>query len=307
MILYKERDMSLKDQVLQNQNKLKDQTQDTGSYQPPAEGPCIARFVSYIEIGKHQQKAYQGKAKPPAYEVILQFELLGKKHKREVEVEENGETVTKTYYPIVTERLPLKYGDRSNFTKLLQAMDYGRGNNHMALMLGEAFIVKVINNEVQKDGNTRVYTNIRDKSGWHVQAPVRVDEDGETQVIKAPAPTVEERLLLWDVPSAEQWNSLFIPGTSNRKTEEGEIEVPKNWIQELVKSAENYEGSAVQNVVLSEIEGALPEVAPESDTAPAQEASQGSDGETPSEDETPAQTSHSASDDDDPLADLGLD
>ena len=71
--------------------KLADQTEDKGGsfeYEPPAAGPCIARFISYVEIGNHPQKAFQGQAKPPAPEAIIQFELLGKKHAKEIETQD---------------------------------------------------------------------------------------------------------------------------------------------------------------------------------------------------------------------------
>lgn len=298
--------------------KLADQAEYKGGnfeYEPPAAGPCLARFVSYVEIGNHPQRAYQGKAKPPAPEAIIQFELLGKKHAKEVETQdESGKTVKRTVYPIITERVAIKSGPRAGFYKLLSAMDYGRGNTHMAFMLGEAFILTIVHNEVEKDGKKRIYANIRDDSGnWKVGAPVRVNEEGETEPLKAPSATVSERLLLWDAPSIEQWNSIHIPGTYTRKEGDKEIEVSRNWLQNAAKSALNWEGSPTQNLVLASIDGDLPEVSTDpdedepdlDDLAGAQGGSSPSGSKDTGKAEKPATEAPSASDD--PLADLGLD
>lgn len=298
--------------------KLADQTEDKGGsfeYEPPAAGPCIARFVSYVEIGNHPQKAFQGKAKPPAPEAIIQFELLGKKHAKEIETQdETGQTVKRIVYPVITERVAIKSGPRAGFYKLLSAMDYGRGNTHMAFMLGEAFILTIIHNEVEKDGKKRVYANIKDDSGnWKVSAPVRVNEEGETEPLKAPAATVAERMLLWDAPSIEQWNSIHIPGTYKRKEGDKEVEVSKNWLQNTAKSALNWEGSPVQNLVIASIDGDLPEVSTDpdeqepdlDDVGGADGGSEASGSEDTGKAEKPSKAAPSASDD--PLADLGLD
>ena len=297
--------------------KLADQTEDKGGnfeYEPPAAGPCLARFVSYVEIGNHPQKAYQGKPKPPAPEAIIQFELLGKKHAKEVETQDkSGKTVKRTVYPIITERVAIKSGPRAGFYKLLSAMDYGRGNTHMAFMLGEAFILTIVHNEVEKDGKKRIYANIRDDSGnWRVGAPVRVNEEGETEPLKAPSATVPERLLLWDAPSIEQWNSIHIPGTYTRKEGDKEIEVSKNWLQNEAKSALNWEGSPTQNLVLASIDGDLPEVSTDpgeqepdlDDLGGAEGGSSPSGSKDTGKAEKPSKAAPSASDD--PLADLGL-
>lgn len=305
---------SLLEQAKAAAAKLADQTENKGGnfeYTPPAAGPCIARFVSYVEIGNHPQKEFQGKAKPPAPEAIIQFELLGKKHAKEIETQdETGQTVKRIVYPVITERVAIKSGPRAGFYKLLSAMDYGRGNTHMAFMLGEAFILTIIHKEVEKDGKKHVYANIKDDSGnWKVSAPVRVNEEGETEPLKAPAATVAERLLLWDAPSIEQWNSIHIPGTHQRK----EGEVSKNWLQNTIKSALNWEGSPVQNLVLASIDGDLPEVSTDPDEQALDLddlAGAGGDDEVSGSDDTgetekPSKAAPSASDD--PLADLGLD
>lgn len=319
-------------------NKLADQTEDSGGgfeYVPPAEGACVARLVSYIEIGKMPQRPFGGKEKKPAPECILEFQLLGKKHAKEIEVEdENGQTTKKTVYPImrigrgpsasggeaVGNGMTMPGGNKSNHYKLLQALDYGRGNNHMALMVGEGFKLNIVHNEVEKEVNGKktkmVYANLRDKNGaWQVFAPTfqKFDDMGEPvggpQQIQVPPATVEEKLFLQDAPSMNQWNSLYIPGTYNKKVDGKEVEVSKNWIQETIKNSVSFEGSAVQSM-LAEFEGDLPTV--ETDPDAGAESGSVSDAPDPEEeapeigDDAAQPPENGAEDEDDPLAVLGL-
>lgn len=277
--------------------KLKDQTEDNGGgnfeYEPPAAGPCMARLVSYIEIGPQVQLPFAGKAKKPSPECIVEFQLLGKKHAKEIEFEENGKTVKKTVYPImrlgrgpsskvgegVKNGMNMPGGSRSNHYKLLQAMDYGRGNTNMAFMVGEAFKVEVVHNEVEREENGKktktVFANLRDADGnWKISAPVvqKFDDEGEPdgppQPIKCMEPTVDLRMLLWDAPSIEQWDSIYIDGTFTKKVGETEVEVSKNWIQEQVLGSTAFEGSGIQTVLM-ESGGDLPKVSAEvSDEVP---------------------------------------
>lgn len=276
------------------------------TYEPPVEGPCVARLVSVIEIGNHPQRPYNGQEKPPAPEVIFQFELLGKKHRKEITVkDEAGSETKKVVYPIITERMAIKAGPRAAYIKLLEALRYGRKEiTHPAMVIGEAFILTIIHGDNGKEGKEkRIYANIKDASGnWKVGAPVRVNEEGETGPLKAPPATVEERFLLWDAPNIEQWQSLYIPGSRTKKVDGKETEVSKNWIQETIKSALNFDGSAVAAMIAS-AEGDLPPMMDDEggDESPSENDETDSGCDTPDEgDKAPRD------EDDDPLADLGL-
>lgn len=276
------------------------------TYEPPVEGPCVARLVSVIEIGNHPQRPYNGQEKPPAPEVIFQFELLGKKHRKEITVkDEAGSETKKVVYPIITERMAIKAGPRAAYIKLLEALRYGRKEiTHPAMVIGEAFILTIIHGDNGKEGKEkRIYANIKDASGnWKVGAPVRVNEEGETEPLKAPPATVEERFLLWDAPNIEQWQSLYIPGSRTKKVDGKETEVSKNWIQETIKSALNFDGSAVA-AKIALAEGDLPPMMDDEggDESPSENDETDSGCDTPDEgDKAPRD------EDDDPLADLGL-
>lgn len=294
-------------------SKVTDQTKEVSSfeYEIPAAGPAMARFIGYIELGKRPQKPFQGKEKPDCREVRLIFELFGKKYAKEIDVD--GET--KVVYPTITVRTQIKAGERANFTKLLKAMSYGRsGITHMASMLGEPFLVHVVHNVVGEGAEATTYANLRDDSGWKIQAPVRADPvTGETEALPVPEPTKAIQLLLWDSPSQAQWDSIFIDGERTTKDDKGvEKVVSNNWLQEdIMKSATDFEGSAVQALILQgggmDLDGgkAKAETQPETAKAEPEAEKPAAKVETPAAEKEPV--TEAPADDSDPLAGLDLD
>lgn len=294
-------------------NQLKDQTAEESSnfqYEPPVAGKAYARFVSYVELGKRAQKAYQGKDKPPAYEVRLGFELLGKKHAKEVEV--SGEK--KIVYPMIFTKLAIKGGDRATFTKLLKAMSYGRDIKHMAMMLGEGFVVTVVHNYDKTDSNgkplpdSKTYANLRNDAGWLIGAPM-VPEDpsdptnDKMKPVTVPPATAPIQLLLWDSPTKEQWDSIFIDGTREVKDDNGNVKtVSKNWVQEDIQKALDFDGSAVQALLL-ELAGNAGLTGGRS--APESLAEDALDGDAPAVAETAKASPAPADEAPDPLAAFG--
>lgn len=303
----------LLDQVRAAQSKLKDQTKEpenTGTFEIAAAGRAFARFVSYVEIGKRPQRPYQGKAKPDAHEVRLGFELVGKKHAREID----GPEGKKIVYPIIHVKTTVKGGEKATFTKLLKKMAYGRdGITHMALMLGEGFIVTVVHNTVGEGKDAKTYANIRDSEGnWLVAAPMLLKDANDPECdewvpANVPPATATTQLLLWDAPTKEQWDSIFIDGTRDVKDDKGNVtQVSRNWMQEdITKSARDFEGSALHALLLElasglELDGGKAAV----------EAAQGGDdlaGDLPTAPaEKPAPAPAVAPAEGDPLAALGF-
>lgn len=309
------------------EQKLADQTKDNGGgfdFVPPPEGKAAARFVGYVEIGKRPQGDYNGKPKSDCMEAYLFFELMGKKYQQTFGEGDNA--VTRQH--VLREKVQVKSGERANFVKLLKKMAYGRdGITHMALMLGEAFLLQIVHNTVGEGSDKKTYANIRTKDdGWLVGAPMYDANkdplgDPDMQPITVPEPNEPIKLLLWDDPTKEQWDSIFIDGTRTVKDEKGnEKEVSKNWLQESIqKDATDFEGSALQNLLLSigglELDGgkAKSEAQAKSKGEPEKpQESQEDDPATPDADEgeTPPADGADGSgeaEDDDPLAALGLD
>jgi hypothetical protein len=279
---------------------LDDQSQTTAmgdfTYTPPAKGKTLARFIEYIELGMRKQKPYQGQSKPDAEEVRLTFELVHP----EKNVHVNEETGEK-YADKISFKIAKKLAENASFKKLYNAMTYGRDINHMAKMLGEAFIVDVVHNEVETDGKKMLYANLRDKDGWKISAP-RVEDAlaGTSTDISArvPQPLNPLKLFLWKKPTKETWDSLFIDGTREVKDAKGNVtQESKNWLQELILEAQDYKGSA-----LHELLAGVPDLPTSEPEKPAERRS------LPAEitDTLKTETPSAASPADDALAALGL-
>lgn len=221
----------------------------TFNNEPPPAGKTIGRFIEYIELGKHKQKAFKGKAKPDADCVRLTFELLHPK-KNLHEYEHEGEQRVRA--DRVSIRITKKMSDKAKFKKLFSAMTYGRDSiKHMAQMLGEAFIITIYHNIVTVEGNTNTYVNLDNDGVYGISAPFIFDPLEETKTdVPVREPISPLRLFLFNQPTKETWDSLFIDGTREVKKDGGAVEhVSKNWLQELILSATNYEGSAVAALV----------------------------------------------------------
>jgi hypothetical protein len=214
------------------------------------EGPNFFRLIEYIETGKQPQKPWQGKPKPDAPMVRITFELGHKDKMNTYEVE--GQKITKGF--LFTLNLQKSLTEKSLYRKLFEKMRYGRDNiKHMAQMLNEVFYGEIFHNKETKDGREVTYININKK--------------GEEYTIKSPFfrhPVTEEtidlrpncmpatyplRLFLFDNPTKETWDSLFIEGTRKVKQGDVEIEESKNWLQELILNASNYPGSALDQLL----------------------------------------------------------
>lgn len=272
-------------------------------YTPPAKGPCFARLISYVETGVHPQRPYQGKPKDPAAEFEAVFQLQGKKHQREYEDKDGNKKIA---YPTIKAKGTIKGGPRSAYTKLIKALDYGRGKTMMFEFLGEAFKLNIIHKEEEKDGKKITYANIKDENHvWQIGAPVKEVTDDETGdvtnvPVKVPEASVPLRLFMWDAATIEQWHSIYIEGSYTRKDGDKEVEVSKNALQQKIMSANNWDGSPMQTI-LAEADGELPDLSLSEDD----EDDTGVD--LPDEDELDLDGGAGSPDEDDPLAGIDLD
>lgn len=216
---------------------------------PPPAGVTVGRFIEYIELGKHDGGQYQGKPKPDAEYVRISFELLHP-NKNIHEYEHEGEK--KVRADRVSIRIAKKLSDKAKFKKLFNAMTYGRDSiKHMAQMLGEAFIITIYHNIVEKEGVKKTYVNIDNDGVYGVKAPFVEDPlEGTKKDVPVREPISPLRLFLFQNPTKETWDSLFIDGTREVKKDGGEVEhVSKNWLQESILSAKNFKGSALEALI----------------------------------------------------------
>lgn len=226
--------------------KLSDQTvvQKYEAVVTPA-GKTIARFVGYVEMGQRPQ-TYQGKPKPAAMLAYLFFELLGKNHQRTLE---DGSTA-----PIIhMERVTIKTGEKANFRKLFMKMRADDSEiTHIAQCLSRGYILDIKHS--QSEDGSKTYANCRDADGTWLVAPPRVEDPltGDVREVPIPEPRTPYKLLLWDQPSKEQWESIFIDGSYTKTDAKGvETEVSRNWMQnDIRKNAVNFEGSALHDLLI---------------------------------------------------------
>lgn len=218
-----------------NQNETK---KGGGDFQAPAAGFTTLRLLEYIELGVQKGGMFKGKPKKSSPKVQIAFELLGKKHLREIENEKTGKTEVRGTYFRIFPSLALSLHEKAAFKKLYNLLRNSYSNpdeiTHMSQLLGEAFAGKIRNNEVGEGANKKTYSNLTNEEGaFTLGAPVKeeLDDDGEVVSVKklaVPELTMKPKLFLFDDPSKEDWESL------DEKT------------QERIKKAENFKGSAVE-------------------------------------------------------------
>lgn len=224
-------------------------------YKIPEAGITVGRFIEYIELGKQPQRAYKGEAKPPYDEVRLTFELNHPdKNQKEIEVEGVGKKKIAEY---ISFKLTKKLGDKASYKQLFNKMARGRPEiKHMAQMLGEPFLLTVFHNESGEGDKKKVYANLhdgKDPKTWGIDGPFAVDALAGTKTdisSKIPAPLQPLRVFLWNHPTKDTWDSLYIDGTREAKDDKGNVtQVSKNWLQELILSAKNFGGSPLQIMI----------------------------------------------------------
>lgn len=236
------------------------------------------RLASYIELGVQGGGTYDGKQKPDEAQARMDFEFLGKRTVEET-TDEAGNTKVFAPRKSVTKKLSLH--TKAGFYKMFQQMRAGDSSiTHMAQMIAtKAWLVNVIWVTLGDDGNRVVITKstaekyetrlkgaktdkerkdfrIFDNIDWSsLRAPMVpvIDEDGEDtgEVRQVPVRDLvgDLKLFLWDNPQPKFWESLFIEGTYTRKVGDKEEEVSKNFIQEKILGAKNFEGSPLQGML----------------------------------------------------------
>jgi hypothetical protein len=209
-----------------------------GDFAPPAEGPTRLRLVSYIETGVHKTM-FKGapKVKPRSE---LTFELSGPKH--EPRKLDDG-----TLIPFrITVKEVVGTTARNGYIKLFNLLNTeGKAKNFLGLLIDGAWRGNVSHYKFKShDGSDRVVAQLK-KDGAYQISPVSFEdpESGELRTVSVPPAITEPRVFLWDYPDLEQWDSLYIDGTRDDGTS-------KNYIQEKIKSAENFVGSPIYNLLI---------------------------------------------------------
>lgn len=217
-----------------------------GDYTPPAAGPGYARFVGYVEVGKQATK-YKG-IPGSKEQVLLIFELVGKRHAVEEGQQPHRVTIKENY----------SLNEKANFFKLFQRMNYKQDAQHIVQLLGSGYKVEVIHDTWKgADGKDRTDITFKGAAGYTIAPPRKEDEDSETGWVDVEVPPAksELRAFLWQQADLQQWGSLFIEGEyPERKNDKGEVTAPaksKNTLQHKVMSALNFQGSPIHTLLLA--------------------------------------------------------
>ena len=195
------------------------------------EGIMMVRLSEYIEKGKQKHKGFEGKPDSWDDTVRLGFQVLGGTG-RDTEGNRVPFYKPEQEHPMTirTFNTKMSLNTKSRFIKMFNAMNFKKAVS-MVELLGESFLIncKIVNKT--KDGK-QIQVNDFDFQGIREAVDPATGEPYEL-------PPLDEslvRVLLWEAPSKEQWDSLYIEGTK----EDGSS---KNFIQEEVMNAQNFVGS----------------------------------------------------------------
>ena len=187
--------------------------------QPQIEADVYPSYVvQLIDLGLQPQKAYQGKDKPPAQEIMITYELSDC-----FMVDENGDELEdKPRW--VSETLPLYglFADKAKSTKRYYALDPNEDfEGDFSKLVGMACNVTIVNNE-GKDGkgNARVYSNVGNVAAISAKKAAQMNE-------------IKNATKVFDLedPDMEVFNSL------------------PEWLQEKIKGNLNFNGSPLQKAL----------------------------------------------------------
>jgi hypothetical protein len=190
---------------------------------PP--GWSVARFTSYTETGKHIE-LYQGKAKDPALQFRLGFELFSPNY-----LNEDG-----TPYFIETYDISRSRNEKARAFKLFKAMNYKGLAKVFPQLLNGVFLVE-IKDHISK--NAKPGTEPRSIIG-EIRAGIDVVSGQEYQC----GPATKLFLFSWAAPSLEAWDAMFIEGTNDQGKS-------KNWKQEKIAGATDFAGSPLEALLLT--------------------------------------------------------
>lgn len=212
----------------------------------PEAGMGVCRFREYVELGTHDTatKAYPNKK--PAKKARFVFELTTPKHVREVEKEDG----TKFKIPhFITIECAISASEKSNFIKLFRQMNWEGTSTHPAQLLGKPFLCEIVHAWAKGDDPKKdkpSYANLQKDGVYTIAPPRKVDPlAGTVEELAVPELLNPVKLFLWDMPTKDTWESLFIDGTYERDGKE----FSKNWIQEKILGAKDFPGSALETML----------------------------------------------------------
>ena len=196
-------------------------------------GTAFATLVGYIEFGNHAQE-FNGKPKAPALEVQLLWALTGTAMDGTKYCNDDGSPYIYRQYSF-----SISQNEKAKAHLLFKKLNWKGTATHFAQLLGNSYLIPMA--EEAKSKAEPLVKVVRPQF-----AGVLPPRDMITGAEYPVPPVARElyRLFLWDFPTVEGWNSLHIEG----KNDNGES---KNFVQQKLVSALNFEGSALQSMLLT--------------------------------------------------------
>ena len=215
----------------------------------PKEGLAFLRLIGYIETGKH---APRNPSHSNSFKVKLTFELSHKRHLIEIE----GNKVPQKFVLNMNKGKTAASGYKKVFNMMNKAL--GGGHTSFFEMMGKPLLGEVFHNEGKEDdkGNKPKYANLDQAGAYSFKSPLQEDPiTGDMVTVPVPEVYNEMQGFMWENESFDDatyiamWDSLYIDGTKeidDPKNKGEKITVSKNWIQELIISNLDWEGSTCQ-------------------------------------------------------------
>lgn len=203
------------------------------------EGYCDMRLVQLVEYGT-QPQTMNGKPVEPAPEFQLAFACYGEG----VENEDGSPYIIR---PFAMKR---SRNEKANSFLLFKALNWKNQATCFAQLVGEKFMGKIFTHQPKPDA---VAKGAKPTSQIDLKAflpPIDLRSKKEYD-IKMPEDKYF-KLFLWDHPTVEAWDSLFIEGTDDKGKS-------KNYVQNKLLSALDFAGSALEQMLVSK---GLPFVVP---------------------------------------------
>lgn len=226
-------------------------------------GFALVRFCRYIEFGKHARE-YQGQAKTPMMNVRLGLALWGDTNPAGGDPKDRPDDLFHTIndkgeqVPTILNSFDMTLGnnEKSKTKIAFDRMNYKGLAKSFPELLGEAFIVPILRKK-GKAADAKEYNMI----DWANLLPPFDQISKQPYNIPAVADD-QYQLFLWEMPTKETWDELFIEGT-NEKTGKS-----KNFLQAKCIEALDFKGSSLEAL----LGGELPDLNVENDDADNNEA-----------------------------------
>lgn len=218
----------------------------------PDAGICLLRLREYIEMGLCSCASKTYPDKKPAKKARFVFEVVTPRHVKTVVNEQTKEETR--IAPSIAVTCPISDNVKSNFIKLFKQLNWDGKLTHPAQALGRGYLAEIIHageskGEINKD-NPAKYANIQRDGVYTLQPPRKVDAlAGTSEDLAVPELINPKKMFLWDKPNKACWDSLYIDGTYTKGEGDKAEEVSKNWIQEMLMEALDFEGSPLYQML----------------------------------------------------------